>query len=380
MRLTTLQPLAYAVAYVTFFFGIVSTVLRFYCRQYVLKIWGLDDYIAVVILVLVIGQQLVLHMFLYWGCGLHVDALSVVQQLEILKWLFIEEVVYYTVHWVIKSAFLFFYLRLSPNKTFRIFVYIGIGLNASIWIINVLLACFQCIPFDEILHPGTHPGAVCISRLVLLIVPSVLNIFEDLYILILPISTVWSLQMSVRRKIAVLSIIAFGSSSVIIACFRLIPLLDLNSNPDVSWVLGKMVIVAALEIQFAVVAVNLPSLKALWMRITGGSSSGSGPASDSKGYRLSSMGRKGAGSAADGRWGRSGRSKGSHGSITQLERGVTSTESEEELFRQGGTSLQLPSQGGQDISGAIKVTTNVDVKTTKKGNDQASPGHYLRDH
>jgi hypothetical protein len=52
MGLTTLQPLAYAVAYVTFFFGVVSTVLRFYCRQYVLKIWGLDDYIAVAILVI----------------------------------------------------------------------------------------------------------------------------------------------------------------------------------------------------------------------------------------------------------------------------------------------------------------------------------------
>lgn len=51
MGLTTLQPLAYAVAYVTFFFGVISTVLRFYCRQYVLKIWGLDDYIAVAILV-----------------------------------------------------------------------------------------------------------------------------------------------------------------------------------------------------------------------------------------------------------------------------------------------------------------------------------------
>jgi hypothetical protein len=53
------------------------------------------------------------------------------------QWLFIEEVVYYTVHWMIKSAFLFFYLRLSPNKTFRKFVFIGVFLNASIWIINM---------------------------------------------------------------------------------------------------------------------------------------------------------------------------------------------------------------------------------------------------
>jgi hypothetical protein len=86
---TTLQPLAYSVAYISFFVGVTSTVLRFYCRRFVLKTWGWDDYVAVVILVsflqcsfpikqltsnlqmLVILQQVVLHMFLYWGCGLY---------------------------------------------------------------------------------------------------------------------------------------------------------------------------------------------------------------------------------------------------------------------------------------------------------------------
>jgi hypothetical protein len=173
--------------------------------------------------------------------------------------------------------------------------------------------------------------------------------------------------MSTRRKIAVLSVIAFGSSSVIIACFRLIPLLELNSSPDVSWVLGKMIIVAALEIQFAVVAVNLPSLKALWMRYTGGSSAGTGPdKSDSKGYKLSDMDGKGAGASKS----RATKSKGSRGSLTRLERGISNTESEEELFRQNRQSLQLPLQGGPADMGAIKVTKNFEVRSTKQDREQ----------
>jgi hypothetical protein len=187
--------------------------------------------------------------------------------------------------------------------------------------------------------------------------------------------------MSMRRKIAVLGVIAFGSSSVIIACFRLIPLLELNSSPDTSWVLGEMVIVAALEIQFAVVAVNMPSLKALWMRLTGGSSAGSGPSkSNSKGYKLSSLDRKGGQISAGARWGKGGRSKGSRGSITRLENGITTTESEEELFRQGGTSLQLPIQGKKGGAGAIKVTTNVDVKTTTTEKSSAPSSYYVSEH
>jgi hypothetical protein len=64
MTLTTLQPLAYAVAYVSFFFGVASTFLRFYCRQYVLRIWGWDDYVAVAILVRAAG----LHMHSECAC------------------------------------------------------------------------------------------------------------------------------------------------------------------------------------------------------------------------------------------------------------------------------------------------------------------------
>ncbi|KAI4690698.1 uncharacterized protein J4E88_002170 [Alternaria novae-zelandiae] len=273
---TNLQPLAYAVAYVTFFLGTTSTFLRFYSR-YVdesLRKWRRDDYFAVVVFIFSVAQQGVLHMFLYWGCGLHMDALNTFQQLEIVKWLFVEEIVYYSVHWVMKSAFLFFYLRLARESAeFSYAVYAGLGLNTIVWGCNMLLACIQCMPFDEILHPGTHPDAYCMNKLIVLLVPCLLNIGLDMYILLLPIAMLWNCQISFRKKIAVLSVLTFGSISVIIATFRLIPLLELGSQSDepidTSWVLGKMIIIAALETQFAIVAVNLPSLKKLCTNFTG---------------------------------------------------------------------------------------------------------------
>jgi hypothetical protein len=51
MALTTLQPLAYAVMYVTFFFGTASFFLRFYSRIFILRTWGWDDWLAIVVLV-----------------------------------------------------------------------------------------------------------------------------------------------------------------------------------------------------------------------------------------------------------------------------------------------------------------------------------------
>lgn len=75
-------------------------------------------------------------------------------------------------------------------------------------------------------------------------------------ILFLPIPTVMSLQMPFRQKIAVLSVIGFGASAVIVALCRFVVLKELGSTDDISYVLGNMVIVVALEIQSAVVAVT----------------------------------------------------------------------------------------------------------------------------
>jgi hypothetical protein len=159
--------------------------------------------------------------------------------------------------------------------------------------------------------------------------------------------------MSLRRKIAVLSVISFGASAVLVACFRLIPLLELNSSLDFSYVLGKMVIVAAIEIQLAIIAVNLPSLKALWAKVTGGSSAASAKyyAGRQKGYRLSALSSKGKSDKA------------SRGTITRMEHNVPHTESEEELFKRAGIARASPQpDAGITVTREVTVADEVRAK------------------
>lgn len=158
--------------------------------------------------------------------------------------------------------------------------------------------------------------------------------------------------MSTHHKIAVLSVISFGASAVLVACFRLVPLFELNASPDLSYVLGKMVIVAAIEIQLAIIAVNLPSLKALWIKMTGGSSVGPEPYnSRQRSYKLSTM------KSSKGK-----RNRVSKGSITRMEHNVRSTESEEELFKQ----VAGPRRASHNPETGIIVTKEVTVKNEYK--------------
>ncbi|KAF2443445.1 hypothetical protein P171DRAFT_330911, partial [Karstenula rhodostoma CBS 690.94] len=178
---------------------------------------------------------------------------------------FIEEIVIYGAHYVIKATFLLFYMRLSPTRWFRIAVYAGFALLLSIFLTSLLMILLQCIPFEKILNPMLHPEVTCLSTRVVMLTPPVLNIIIDFYILCLPISTIWGLQMTLRRKITILPVLAFGLISVTVAIIRLPVLVSVSSGTtDSSIDVGKMVIVASFEVQFAIIAVNLPSLKPLW--------------------------------------------------------------------------------------------------------------------
>ena len=50
---------------------------------------------------------------------------------------FIEEIVIYGVYCVIKATFLLFYLRLSPDQSFRRCVYLGFALNSVVFVASL---------------------------------------------------------------------------------------------------------------------------------------------------------------------------------------------------------------------------------------------------
>jgi hypothetical protein len=187
--------------------------------------------------------------------------------------------------------------------------------------------------------------------------------------------------MSLRRKVAILSVLTCGICSVTVAILRLPVLVTVTSAPDTSYEVGKMIIVASFEVQAAIVAVNLPALKPIWKRIRRGSSAASKhDYSDKVHHELSSMeGRNSNKKKFD-----------STGSITRLERGITSTESEEELFQHAHNQSQSAWAGGEHLhlsnhnesgdsgqgGGDIKVTTQVETRYSARpieNDDRAGP-------
>ncbi|KXJ88975.1 hypothetical protein Micbo1qcDRAFT_213221 [Microdochium bolleyi] len=317
---------AYGVTYATYEIGLITSLIRLYSRGCIQKTWGLDDYFAVAVVLVNAGQLAVLQMLLNINCGLPMAVMCSFAAEPLYQIALVEEVVLYTVHFIIKMTFLTFYLRLSPQVWFLRTTYVGIALNLVIYVGSMLLTLLQCDPFDAIARPMLYPDRKCLDQFTVMMTPPVLNIAMDVYILALPIGIIVQLNMSLRRRIGVLAVVGSGLSSLIISCIRIPLVISLTSSPDTSYELGKMIIVVALEIQFAVVATNMPSFTAL-------------AASRREQRKRASLVRDGGIELFDNNNNNNNKSsekrarEAGMGTVTRLERGIPSGESKEELCR-----------------------------------------------
>lgn len=74
-------------------------------------------------------------------------------------------------HWVVKTAFLLFYLRFAV-KGFRLLVFCTMGLNTLFTVITWLVYCFQCIPLDAFFNKAAYPEVKCLDNSILAFVPA----------------------------------------------------------------------------------------------------------------------------------------------------------------------------------------------------------------
>lgn len=71
--------------------------------------------------------------------------------------------------------------------------------------------------------------------------------------------------MTVRRRLTIIAVLTTGGSAVMVSGLRAIILFKFGSSPDFTWTLAEMVIISNVEMQVAIVAANMSSLKAFYV-------------------------------------------------------------------------------------------------------------------
>ena len=110
-----------------------------------------------------------------------------------------------------KSAILLLYLRIfAVEQKVRYGVYAGLAWTFLLYWTGVPIATLSCAPRNGNVWNVQNVGERCQKMRLYLMVVSVLAVVLDLYLLVLPISTILGLRMSLNKRLSVLGI--FGTA------------------------------------------------------------------------------------------------------------------------------------------------------------------------
>ncbi|KAF3013258.1 hypothetical protein E8E14_008700 [Neopestalotiopsis sp. 37M] len=255
--------------------------------------YAVDDYLMFVVLALylpftVVGQYARLTAF---GVDIWTESTSTVT--TALKLFFIDESFYLALLALCKLVMLCFFLRIFPNRWFRITVYVAIGFVASAGVVLVFLQIFQCVPLDFNWEgwKGTFGTHKCLNVNALTYTAASISIFQDVCLLLLPLPLTLTLHTSRRNKLNIVVMFSLGFFILLTSCIRLryIVLFARTVNP--TWDYTDTLIWTALEVNVSIVVISLPAIRVYlskYLPKVFGSTVGSGAASHPRSHGGSS--------------------------------------------------------------------------------------------
>ena len=108
-----------------------------------------------------------------------------------------------------KSAILIFYLRINPDRIFRLQVFFVLFVVLGYMVAIIIAEIFECQPVAKYWNPLL--AGRCINIESLFLANAYLNVLTDLMVLIVPIPMLISLHTSLRQKLLIWGLVATGS-------------------------------------------------------------------------------------------------------------------------------------------------------------------------
>ncbi|KAF1928847.1 uncharacterized protein M421DRAFT_420080 [Didymella exigua CBS 183.55] len=165
-----------------------------------------------------------------------------------------------------KFSLLFFYLRLSHLRWFRIAVYTSMFLVVGYNIALVFPLIFTCTPvmknFDIFITDGS-----CLNRTPLYMATAVLNMATDIMLLLLPIPMIIKLQMSRVQKAGLICIFGVGSATCVTSGVRLFLLFPMLKTIDLTWAIVTPGIWILIEANLVIITGTLPTMRLFFRHV-----------------------------------------------------------------------------------------------------------------
>ncbi|KAK8029248.1 hypothetical protein PG991_006304 [Apiospora marii] len=196
------------------------TSLRLYTRRCLVRVVGLDDYLAVVawLSVIIVGTLYMVHT--NYGLGHHIwEPMSPARLMTSLELVFVEGVMYNISLMAIKIALFAQYYRLIAQTEYRVPCLVLAALVVAWCLGMVFIVVFGCYPVQAAWDfTITEKDCTTASHGIVI---GIGNIITDFILIMLPVPIVWTLKMKTSQKLAILGIFGIGSFTCVVSILRL---------------------------------------------------------------------------------------------------------------------------------------------------------------
>ncbi|KAH6868840.1 hypothetical protein BKA58DRAFT_441265 [Alternaria rosae] len=256
--------------------AVICVGLRLFTRlRYLGRALGWEDYTIVVSMALSIATGILQIMQANAGNGKHAALIEFPAGVEIiLKYLFWSIICYNASLMFTKVSILLQYGRIFTVREMRIPLHIVMAVCVLWGVSTIITSIFTCVPIHAYWKILEQPTSKCIDNKTIWYVNASINIVTDLLVAFLPVRVIWTLQIAMRQKIALLTILTIGWFVCVVSILRLHALVVLVAHPDDNtYYSAPTAYWSAIEMNLAIVCASLPALKPLVVKIVPGFSS-----------------------------------------------------------------------------------------------------------
>ncbi|KOC18278.1 hypothetical protein AFLA70_59g003510 [Aspergillus flavus AF70] len=220
-----LNQVGYSTLVVSIFFIVLSIAavgLRIGTRRMLDNKLGLDDWLIIASVFVFLGfcSDILVGVYTYGGGQVYLDELEAQEKLiQYMKSEYAIPSLYAANVTLVKMSILCFYHRLFSVSSFRRINY-GVGIFCLIWFVAAFIGdLLYCIPMRQFWDPTTDGS--CFNFPNYFLVMELIDVLLDVVIIALPLKTISGLHLSLRKKLALLSIFSLGGFVIVTGAIRI---------------------------------------------------------------------------------------------------------------------------------------------------------------
>ncbi|KAF1969625.1 hypothetical protein BU23DRAFT_476341 [Bimuria novae-zelandiae CBS 107.79] len=228
-----------------------------------------DDLTVLAATILAVVQYLILAAAVFNGLGHRTIFVPSKRRSAAMRLLFISQLFWYWAVTLVKLSVALLLFRLKPTRPWRSFLYLIMGVTIAAAIVQTCFQFLQCRPFSVYWDPRVFKGVQCFRRSIIngnIIMFSSIQVALDLIFSFIPITFIRKLKRPRREKIFMCFLMGLGLFAACAAVVRTLTLQEYYTTSDLFRINVKIALWATLELQMALIAATMPTLKAFMER------------------------------------------------------------------------------------------------------------------